>query len=92
MPPWVPAPRAMILVSGVAEILGGVGLLVGRVRQWAGWGLASLLVAVYPANVWLAMDGASGWLWARLPLQGALVAAVLGASAPAQTSDVSRGA
>ena len=60
MPPWVPAPRAMILVSGVAEVLGGVGLLVGRVRQWAGWGLAALLVAVYPANVWLAMDGESG--------------------------------
>ena len=80
MPPWVPAPRAMILVSGLAEVAGGVGLLVGRVRRLAGWGLVALLVAVYPANVWMAMDGASGWLWARLPLQGVLVAAVLGAS------------
>ncbi len=87
MPPSIPAPRAMIVVSGLAEVAGGVGLLVGRVRQWAGWGVVALLVAVYPANVWVAV-GADGpaWLpwarlpWARLPLQGVLVAAVLGAS------------
>lgn len=81
MPPGVPAPRALILLSGVAEIVGGIGLLVPRlgVRRAAGWGLALLLVAVYPANVWMAVSGLGpAWaLWARLPLQGALVAAVL---------------
>ena len=84
MPPFVPAPRAMILVSGVAEILGGLGLLAPSpdLRRWAGKGLAALLVAVYPANVWMAMEGMGPerLLWARLPLQGVLVAAVLLAS------------
>ena len=85
MPPFVPVPRAMILMSGIAEIAGGVGLIgpSPHLRRAAGWGLAALLVAVYPANVWMAMAGGGGpaWaLWGRLPLQGALVAAVLLAS------------
>ena len=83
MPPWVPLPRVLILVSGLAEIAGGLGLLVPGVRRAAGWGLALLLVAVYPANVHLAIEGLGGpaWaLWGRLPLQGMLVAAVLRAS------------
>ncbi|MEM0963057.1 MAG: DoxX family protein [Bacteroidota bacterium] len=83
MPPGVPFPRAMILVSGIAEIAGGIGLLIPSLRVAAGWGLALLLIAVYPANVWMALDGSAGpsWaLWARLPLQGVLVAVVLRAS------------
>lgn len=85
MPPWVPAHRAMILISGVAEILGGLGLLWPSVpiRRAAGWGLALLLVAVYPANVHMALTGTGGptWaLWARLPFQGVLVAWALIAS------------
>ena len=85
MPPGVPAARAMILLSGLAEIAGGVGLVQpsARLRVWAGRALAVLLVAVYPANVWMAVAevGGPAWaLWGRLPLQGALVAAVLGAS------------
>ena len=82
MPPFVPAPRLLIALSGLAEIAGGAGLLQRspHLRRAAGWGLAVLLVAVYPANVWMAVDGVGGpaWaLWGRLPLQGALVAAVL---------------
>ena len=81
MPPGLPAPRALILLSGLAEIAGGLGLVVSSpgVRRVAGWGLALLLVAVYPANVWMAVAGLGPeWaLWGRLPLQGALVAAVL---------------
>ncbi|MAQ95210.1 MAG: DoxX family protein [Rhodothermaceae bacterium] len=82
MPPWVPLPRVMILISGVAEVAGGVGLMQRspHLRRWAGWGLVALLVAVYPANIWMAMAeiGGPAWLlWGRLPLQGALIAAVL---------------
>ena len=85
MPPWLPSHRALILLSGVAEVAGGLGVLWPRpaVQRAAGWGLALLLVAVYPANVWMAMAGVGGpaWaLWARLPVQGALVAWALAAS------------
>jgi uncharacterized membrane protein len=78
-------PATMILLSGLAEVAGGVGLMQRspHVRRAAGWGLAVLLVAVYPANIWMAMaevGGPSGLLWGRLPLQGVLVAAVLLAS------------
>ena len=47
MPPWLPWPDALILISGVAEILGGLGVLVPRARRFAGWGLIALLVAVF---------------------------------------------
>ena len=50
MPPWLPQPLALIYVSGVFEILGGLGLLPARTRRMAGWGLLALLVAVFPAN------------------------------------------
>ena len=62
MPPWVPLPRAMILISGVAEVAGGVGLMQRspRLRRWAGWGLVALLVAVSPANVWMALAESGG--------------------------------
>jgi uncharacterized membrane protein len=85
MPPDLPAPRALVLLSGVAEVAGGVGLWLpeGRWRRRAGVGLVALLVAVYPANVHMAMAGVGGpaWaLWARLPLQGVLVAWALRSS------------
>ena len=51
VPPWVPDPALAVSLSGVAEIAGGAGLLVPRVRRLAGWGLLLLLVAVFPANV-----------------------------------------
>lgn len=85
MPPWLPAPTALVLLSGALEIGGGLGVLSPwpRVRSVAGVGLALLLVAVYPANVQMALDGTGGpaWvLWGRLPLQGALVAWALRSS------------
>ncbi|WP_420455226.1 DoxX family protein [Rubrivirga sp.] len=89
VPPSLPAPRVLVLVSGVAEILGGLGLLVPAVRPWAGWGLAALLVAVFPANLYMARESerfrrlAPRWLLlARLPLQLVLIAWVLWASRP----------
>lgn len=84
MPPGYPGPRALILGSGLAEIAGGLGLLAPSLalRRWAGWGLVSLLIAVYPANVHMAltMDAPLGLLWVRLALQGVLVAWVMRAS------------
>jgi uncharacterized membrane protein len=74
MPPWLPQPLALVYVSGVFEILGGLGLLPRRTRRLAGWGLLALLVAVFPANVHMALIheelGIPGWVaWGRLPLQ-----------------------
>lgn len=79
MPEYLPAHRELVLVSGAAEILGGVGVMVPTTRRAAAWGIVALLVAVFPANVWMAQHperwpGVPVWaLWARLPLQGVLV-------------------
>ena len=69
----------LVYVSGFFEILGGIGLLVPATRRWAAWGLVALYVAVFPANVNMAVhrigfDGPSWVLWARLPLQAVLIA------------------
>lgn len=90
IPPGYPSPGTLVLLSGLAEVAGGIGLLVrsAALRRWAGWGLVALLVAVFPANVAMALDpsaplawGVPAWLlWARLPLQGVLVAWALRAS------------
>jgi uncharacterized membrane protein len=74
IPPALPWPAMLVIVSGVAEIAGGAGLLVPRVRVAAGWGLMALLVAVFPANIYMALhpelfNFATWLLWARLPLQ-----------------------
>jgi uncharacterized membrane protein len=50
MPDWVPLPEAVVAFTGVAEILGAVGLLVPRVRKAAGLGLALYALCVWPAN------------------------------------------
>ena len=76
MPPYLPYHLELVTISGVFEILGGIGFLIPRVRQWAGWGLILLLIAVFPANVHMAInpeqfaDVAPAWaLYLRLPLQ-----------------------
>ena len=94
MPPLLQHPMMLILISGVAEIAGGVGLWLpaGVLRRAAGWGLVALLVAVYPANVHMAMAGViePSWaLWARLPLQGVLIAWALRSSGALGYSTVS---
>ena len=84
MPPALPFPTALIYLSGVAEIAGGVALLFSRTLRIAGVWLIALLVAVFPANIYGALQGMeiAGWavppwmLWARLPLQGVLIAIV----------------
>jgi uncharacterized membrane protein len=83
VPAGLPAPSALVAISGAAEILGAVGLLVPAARVAAAWGLLALLVAVFPANVVMARHAerfhriAPPWaLWARLPLQPVLMATV----------------
>lgn len=90
MPPWLPLHRELVLLSGVCEIAGGIGLLVPRTRRAAGFGLILLLIAVFPANVQMLLNAqarhasatAQALLWARLPLQAALIAWVLAAAGP----------
>lgn len=81
VPPYIPWPHAMVLISGVAEIAGGLGLFVPALRTPASWGLVALLIAVFPANVYMALDKVrvasfvipQALLWARLPVQGLLI-------------------
>ena len=77
MPTYVPWPAAMVALSGVAEILGGLGVCFRATQVAAGWCLIALLIAVFPANIHaistgMVIDGHSipAWmLWARLPWQ-----------------------
>ena len=77
VPSWLPNAPLLVIVSGVCEILGGLGVLLPQTRRLAGWGLIALLFAVFPANIHMlqlayANDGTTLWkaaLWFRLPLQ-----------------------
>ena len=74
-------PAEIVVLSGAAELLGAAGLLIPRLRRIAGWSLILLLFAVFPANIQMlanarASHASSAWqiaLWARLPVQAALV-------------------
>jgi uncharacterized membrane protein len=80
----------MVLISGILEILGGLGLLVAQTRRYAAWGLVALLVAVFPANLYMATNPidagaasiAPSLRWGRLPLQLLLVWWLLWCSRP----------
>src|SRR5580658_2449711 len=82
MPSYLPWPETLNFVSGAAEIAGGVGVILPATRALAAWGLIALLVAVFPANVQVALHGWPGesipaWvLWARLPFQPLMIAGV----------------
>ena len=80
MPPSLPRHREAVIVSGIAEIAGGLAVLPAATRRPARWWLLALLVAVFPANVHMALNPEQirgldlnripRWaLWARLPLQ-----------------------
>ena len=81
MPRYLPWHVELVQISGVAEILGGLGLLVPRTRRLAAWGLVALLIAVFPANLYMAMNPveagaatiAPAIRWGRLPLQAVLI-------------------
>jgi uncharacterized membrane protein len=57
MPDWVPAPRAVVIGTGLAEIAGAFGLMIPALRRAAAWGLAAYAVCVFPANIKHAVDG-----------------------------------
>lgn len=86
VPPQFPQRRALVYISGVAEVVLGVGVLLRRTRRRSAWGLVALLAAVFPANVYMAtnetlndvipdrLEGvARVAAWVRLPLQGLLM-------------------
>ncbi|SMP41551.1 Uncharacterized membrane protein [Neorhodopirellula lusitana] len=78
VPPSLPLHRELVLVSGVCEILLGVLLLIPRYSHLAGWGVIALLIAVFPANVYLYQNQeilpASPLIHLlRLPLQGVFI-------------------
>ena len=80
MPPYLPWHAFLVAFSGVCEIALGLLLLVPKYRRWAAWGLIALLIAVFPANLQMALnpqtfpDIPPVLLWLRLPLQGVLIA------------------
>jgi uncharacterized membrane protein len=81
VPPQSPVPpREAVQISGIAEVAGGLAVLDPRTRLLGRWWLLGLLLAVFPANVYMAIkpeeikgldtDRVKPWmLWARLPLQ-----------------------
>jgi uncharacterized membrane protein len=92
VPAFLPAPLVLVLVSGFFEVLGGIGLLVPRVRRAASWGLVLLYASVFPANVNMVLHPELGpgiplWaLWARLPFQVLFIAWALWAGRADETA------
>lgn len=82
MPGYLPWPMALIYLSGVAEMVGGIGVCFPKWRRLAGWWLIAVLMAVFPANIYMLThrppimghEVALWILWARLPLQAVMIA------------------
>ena len=83
MPPYLPWHRELVYVSGLAEIVLGLAVLVTPARSIAAWGIILLLIAIFPANLHIALynvpiggatEGGGVWNWVRLPLQALLIA------------------
>lgn len=79
VPPYFSNPEALVKISGVFEILGGIGVLVQSTRKLAAYGLIALCVAVLPANIHMAMNPdqyaeiPEVLLYLRLPLQALVI-------------------
>jgi uncharacterized membrane protein len=83
MPPYLPLHSELVFLSGLAEVVLGVAVLIARFRQLAAWGIILLLIAILPANIHIALhnvplggapEGLGIWNWVRLPFQGVLIA------------------
>ncbi len=74
-----PYKKTINVIVGVAEIMGGIGLLIPLTRAWAAWGIIALLIAVFPANIYMLTSRGAGmkismtFLWLRLPVQFLLI-------------------
>ena len=84
MPPDLPEPALLNVISGLAEIVLGVFLLEPRTRVYASWGIIALLIAVFPANLYVASHniglpsgepgtGSAIFNWVRLPFQALFI-------------------
>ncbi len=79
MPPYIPYHELMVILSGIAEIVLGLLLFIPRFSRLAAWGLIALLIAVFPANLHMALhpeqfpDVPQLGLWFRLPIQGVML-------------------
>lgn len=91
MPPYIPAHKEMVAVSGAAEIVGGAAALFPRAHPFARVWLIAVLIAIFPANVHMAVNSEDikglpdipRWLlWARLPLQALFIAWVIRGTRP----------
>ncbi|MEM6592236.1 MAG: DoxX family protein [Cyanobacteria bacterium P01_C01_bin.73] len=82
VPPFLPAPLALVYISGALEIALGLILLIPQLQTWAAWGLIALFIAVFPANIYMAVANVQVnglpnnplLYWLRLPLQAVLIA------------------
>jgi uncharacterized membrane protein len=79
MPDYLPSHRELVYASGVAEIAGGLGLMAPATRKPAGWWLIATLIAIFPANLHMALHPERykpprAALYARLPFQGVFIA------------------
>ena len=85
VPPFIPFPEMMVYVSGIFEILGALGLLIPRYSRQAAFGLVLLLIAVFPANIYMAVNNIqlggimnnSILQWIRIPFQFVFIWCVL---------------
>ena len=75
VPPYLPIKLELVYLSGLFEVILGIMLIVPSLRYYAGWGLILLLIAVYPANIYLAQTNGAAMntsalvAWGRLPFQ-----------------------
>ena len=80
MPPYLPYHKELVYLSGIFEIILGIMLMFERTRFFSGWGLILLLIAVFPANIYLvqtngvAMNTSPVVAWGRLPFQAVFIA------------------
>jgi uncharacterized membrane protein len=80
MPPYLPWPLFLVYLSGILEVVLGIMVLIPSLTSIAGWGLIALLVAVFPANIHMALHPdlfpsiSPVALWIRLPFQGVFIA------------------
>ena len=82
VPPYLPIKLELVYLSGLFEVILGIMLIVPVLRYYAGWGLILLLIAVYPANIYLAQTNGAAIntpalvAWGRLPFQFLFIASI----------------